>query len=95
MCGLERSPDKSLMVVCGGEVVVAATHNVATADDVAADVDVSVAYDVVVTVGAAAAVVVWVQRCWMRACTSSQSHLVSVVVTLRGNKPSWWYQQTT
>ena len=48
MCGLERSPDNSLMVVCGDEVVVATAHNVAATDDVAA-VD-----GVVVAVGAAA-----------------------------------------
>ena len=58
--GLEMSPNKSLMVVCGGEVVVAAVHNVAAMDDVAAIVDVAVADGVVVAVGAAAAVVVWV-----------------------------------
>ena len=64
LCGLERSPYNSLLVVCGGAVVVAAMRNAMDADDVA------VANGVVVVVGAAVAVVVWVQRCWMRACTS-------------------------
>ena len=54
--GLERSPDKSLMVVCGDEVLVAAVHNAMAMDDVAATIDV-VATDGVV---AATAVVVWV-----------------------------------
>ena len=72
------------MVVCGDEVVVAATHNAMVVDDVAATIDVVVADGVVVAVGAATTVDVLVQQCWMRACTSSQSHLVSVVVTLRG-----------
>ena len=89
MYGLERSPDNSLMVVCGDEVVVAAAHNVAATDDVAA------AGGVVVVVGVAAAIVVWVQQCWMRACTNPQYHLVSTMVTLRGKKPSWWYRKTT
>ena len=79
------------MVVCGDEVLVVATRNVGATDDVVTIVDV-VATDGVVVV---AAVVVWVQRCWMRACTSPQSHFVSVMVKLRGNEPSWWYRQTT
>ena len=54
MCGLERSLDNSLMVVCGDEVMVAAM------DDVAAVVDVATADSVVVAVGATTAVVVWV-----------------------------------
>ena len=82
------------MVVCGGEVVVAATHNAAAADDVAAAIDVAAVYGIVPVVGDAAAVVVWVQWCWMRACTNPQSHLVSAMVTLRGKKLSWWYRQT-
>ena len=48
--GLERSPDNSLVVVCGGEFVVAAARNVAAMDDVA------VSIDVVVLVGATAKV---------------------------------------
>ena len=64
LCGLGRSPNNSLMVVCGDEVVVAATRNAATVDDVAVVVDVATAE------GAVAAVVVWVQQCWMRACTN-------------------------
>ena len=93
--GLERSPDNSLMVVCGDEVVVVAACNVVAADDVVAIVDVAATNGVVVAVGAADAVVVWVQWCWMRACTNPQSRLVSLVVTLRGKEPSWWYRQTT
>ena len=91
---MERIPDNSLMVLCGGEVVVTAAHNAAAAaDDVAATVGVAAVDDVVIVVGARA--VVWVQRCWMRPCTSPQSHFVSVVVTLRGNELSWSYRQTT
>ena len=88
-------PDNSLMVACGDEVVVVATRNVAAMDDVAAAVDVAAVDGVVVAIGTVAVVVVWVQLCWMRECTSLQSRLVSVVVTLRGKEPSWWYLQTT
>ena len=63
MYGLERSPDISLMVVCGDEVVVAAMRNAAAVDDVAVAVDVVTMDGVVVAVGAAATVVVWVQQC--------------------------------
>ena len=87
--------DNSLTVACGDVVVAAATRSVAVAGDVAAAVGVADADDVVVVVGATTVVVVWVQRCWMKACTNPQSHLVSVVVTLRGKKPSWWYWKTT
>ena len=59
------------MVVCVDEVVVAAVHNVAATDDVAVFVDVAAMDDVVVVVGTVAAVVVWVQWCLMRPCTSS------------------------
>ena len=98
-----RIANKSLMVVCGDEFVVAAACNVAIMDDVAAAVDVAAttivdvaATDgVVVAVGVVVAIVVWVQWCWMRACTSPQYLLVSVVVTPRGKEPSWWFQQTT
>ena len=81
------------MVACGYEVVVA--HNPATIKDVTAAVDVATVDDVVVAVGVETAIVVWVQQCWMRACTSSKSHFVLMVVTLMGNEPSWWYRQTT
>ena len=37
--GLVRSPDNSLLVVCGGVVVVVAAHNVSTTGDVAAMLD--------------------------------------------------------
>ena len=84
---MEMSPDKSLLVTCGDAVVVAVVHNDAVAGDVAA------ADDVVVVVGAM--VVVWVQQCLMRPCTSPQFHFVLVVVTLMGKEPSWWYQKIT
>ena len=61
MCGLERSLDNSLMVVCGDEVVLVAACNAAVADDVVAAVDVAAADGVVVAIGAATAVFVWVQ----------------------------------
>ena len=60
MYGLERSPDNSLMVVCGGEVVVVDVHNATAMDDAMAVVGVVVADGVVVGVGVAAALVVWV-----------------------------------
>ena len=60
MYGLERSPDSSLMIVCGDEVVVATACNVSATDDVAVAIDVVAANGVVVTVGATTAVVVWV-----------------------------------
>ena len=82
MYALERSLDKSLMVVCGGEVVVVAMCNAAATDDVVA------ADGVTVAVGAVVALVVWEQWCWMRPCTILQCHFVLVLVTLRGNEPS-------
>ena len=60
------SPHNSQLVACGGEVVVAVAHNVAATGDVMADVGVVTVDDVV------AVVVVWVQRCLMRPCTSLQ-----------------------
>ena len=54
------SPHNSQLVACGGEVVVAAACNAATAGDVAAAVGIAAADDVVVVVGAATAVAVWV-----------------------------------
>ena len=78
------SPNNSLTVACGDAVVVVATRNATTASDVAA------ADDVVVLVGDTIAIVVWVQKCLMRPCTSPQFHFVSVVVTLMGKEPSWW-----
>ena len=78
------------MVACGDAIVVPAAHNVATASDVVAAIGVAAADDVVVVVEAAAAVIFWVQRCWMRPCTSPQSHFVSEAVTQRGKEPSWW-----
>ena len=87
---MERSPDNSLMVVSGDEVVVAAAHNAVAADDVAAIVGVVAVDDVVVVVGATAVVVVWVKWCSMRPCISPQFHFVSAVVTLTGKESSWW-----
>ena len=78
LCGLQRTLDNFLMVVCGDEVMVVAVRNYVAIDDV-------VAIGSVVVV---AMIVVWVQWCWMRACTNPQSHLVSAVVTLRGKKSS-------
>ena len=82
----------SLLVACRDVVVVAATRNTAAAGDVAAAIGVVAADDVVVVVGATAAVVVWVQRCWMRPCTSPQFAFVSGVVTPTGKEPPWWDQ---
>ena len=70
MCGLGRILDNSLMVICGDEVVVMDVRNDVAMDDVAAAVDVVAVDGVVVAVGAAVVVVVWVQRCWMIAYTS-------------------------
>ena len=72
------SPDNSLLVTCRDVVVVAAARNAASMSDVVAAVGVAV----VVVVGVAATVVICLQRCWMRPCTSPQFHFVSVVVTL-------------
>ena len=89
------SPHNSLLVACGGEFVVVAARNAAIVGDVAVVVGVAAADHVVVVVGAVAAVVVWVQRCLMRPCTSPQFCFLSVAVTLMGKEPSWWDQQTT
>ena len=56
MYGLVRSPNKYLLVVCGGAVVVVDERNATAMDDVADTIDV-VATDGVVAV---TAVVVWV-----------------------------------
>ena len=95
MYGLVRSPDNSLLVVCGGEVVVVDACNATTTDDISVASGVVAVDGVVVGAGDAAALVVWVQRCWMRPCTSLQSHFVSVVMIQRGKDPSWWDRQTT
>ena len=95
MYGLEISPNNSLLVACGDVVMVVVARNATATSDVAAAVGVAATDDVVVVVGAAAVVVVWVQQFWMRPCTSSQSHFVSMAVTQRGNEPSWWDRQTT
>ena len=50
MCGLGRSPNKSLMVACGDGVVVVTTHNVVAEDDVAAMDDVAAIVGVVTAV---------------------------------------------
>ena len=76
------------MVVCGDEVMVMATHNAVALDDFATSIDVATANGVVVVVGAAAAVDVWVQWCLMRPCISPQFAFVLVVVTLMGKELS-------
>ena len=81
------SPNNSLMVTCGDAVV----RNAAVAGDVVVAIGVAATDDVVVFVGAVAAIAIWVQWCWMRPCTSLQFHFVSVVVTLTGKGLSWWY----
>ena len=60
MYGLEKSLDNSLMVVCGGEVVVAAVHNATAAGDVVAAFGVVVADDVVV-----GKLVCFQPQCWL------------------------------
>ena len=70
--------------------MVVAACNAATAGDVAAAVGIAAVDDVVVVVGAMAMVVVWVQQCLMRPCTSVQFSFVPVVVTPTGKEPSWW-----
>ena len=84
------SPHNSQLVACGGEVVVAAMRNAPAAGDVAAAVGIAAVDDVVVVVGAMAAVAFWVQWCLMRPCTSLQFAFVSMVVTPTGKEPSWW-----
>ena len=86
------SPHNSQLVACGGEVVVATVHNVASMGDVVAIVGIATMNYVVVVVGATTVVVVWVQRCLMRPCTSPQFSFVSVVVTPTGKEASWWDQ---
>ena len=58
------------MVVHGDEVVVVAACNAMAAYDVVAAIDVAAVDSIVVAIGDTTTVVVWVQRCWMRACTS-------------------------
>ena len=60
LCGLERSLYNSLMVACGDEVVVVATHNFAAVNDAAAADGVAAVDGVAVVVGATTAVDVWV-----------------------------------
>ena len=86
------SPHNSQLVACGGEVVVAAAHNVGAVGDAAAAVGVAAMDAIMVVVGAAAVVAVWVPRCLMRPCISPQFSFVSVVVTPMGKEPSWWDQ---
>ena len=71
---------------------VAAMDDVAVVRSVAAVVGVAVVDDVVVVVGVVDAVAVWVQRCLMRPCTSSQFAFVSVVASRIGKELSWWDQ---
>ena len=86
------SPDNSLLVACGDAVVVAAARNAAAAGHVVDIVGVAAVDDVVVVVGAAATVVVWVQWCLMRPCTSPQFSFLSMVVIPTRKEPSWWDQ---
>ena len=60
---MEMSLDNSLLVAYGGEVLIAAACSATAVDDVAAAIGVATADGVVVVVGAAATVVVWVQQC--------------------------------
>ena len=60
------SPHKSQLVACGGEVVVADRRNATATGDVAAAIGIAVVDDVMVVVGVAVAVAVWVQQCLMR-----------------------------
>ena len=62
--GLGMSPHNSQLVACGDVVVIAAVHNAAVASGVADIVGGVTVDDVVVVVGDATAVVVWVRRCW-------------------------------
>ena len=82
----------SYLVIAFGDVFVVVVGIVTVAVAIG---DVAVADDVAATVGDATAVAVWVQQCWMRACKNPQSHLVSVVVTLRGRRSSWGCWKTT
>ena len=54
------SPHNSQLVACGGEVVVVAARNVVAAGDVVDAVGISAVDDVVVVVGVATAVAIWV-----------------------------------
>ena len=83
------SPDNSLTVA----VVVA--RNAVAAGDVATVVGVVATDDVVIVVGVGDTIVVWVQRCLVRPCTSPQFHFLLVVVTLTRKELSWCYWQTT
>ena len=58
------------MVACGDEVVVMNVCNVVAMDDVTVAYDAMTADGVMATDDAGAMVVVWVQQCWMRACTN-------------------------
>ena len=52
LCGLGRSPDNSLMVACGDDVVVAAAHNAMAVDDAMAADDAAATDEVVAEDGA-------------------------------------------
>ena len=60
---MAMSPNNSLTVACGDAVVAVTAQNATTMGDVVANVGVAAVDDVVVVVGVAATVVVWVQRC--------------------------------
>ena len=55
------SPDNSMMVICGGEVVAVAGHNAVVVDDVTNTFGVAAVDGVMVGVGVVAALIVWVQ----------------------------------
>ena len=81
-------PHNSQLVACGGDIVVAAARNATVVGDVTAVVGVVATDDVVVVVGAIAAVAIWVQRCLMRPCKSLQFAFMLVVVTPTIKEPS-------
>ena len=53
MYGLRKSPNNSLMVACGNEVVVVAAHNVVAADNATTTGDIAAMDGVVIMVGVA------------------------------------------
>ena len=83
-------PHNSWLVACRDVVVIVAVRNVAATGGVAAIVGGAAADGVLVVVGAVAMVVVWVQRCLTRPCTSLQFAFVLVVVTPTEKDLSWW-----
>ena len=62
LCGLGKSPDNSLMVACGDEVVVAAVHNSTAVDNAVAIDDVATADGVAAADGVV--VRLWLMFSW-------------------------------